>query len=56
MASLDRLRSAYSGFMEGKVVDSFLREFNVKFAAGTWTAGDFSDTIGVATSQTYLVG
>jgi len=43
MASLDRLRSAYSGFMEGKVVDSFLREFNVKFAAGTWTAGDFSD-------------
>lgn len=40
--SLERLR-AYSGFIEGPLVDSFFREFNVKFAAGTWTAGDFSD-------------
>ncbi|ABW01544.1 sugar phosphate isomerase/epimerase family protein [Caldivirga maquilingensis] len=41
--SISRLKSTYSGFIEGKTVDQFFSEYNVKFAAGTWTAGDFSD-------------
>lgn len=41
--SYSSLETKYKGFMEGGLVDEFLTEFNVKFAAGTWTAGDFSD-------------
>lgn len=41
--SLDRLLDKYTGFIQGDLVDEFFKEFDIKFAAGHWAAGDFSD-------------
>ncbi len=38
-----KLGEEYSGYLEGETVDSFLKDFGIKFAAGHWAAGDFLD-------------
>ncbi|MEM2239277.1 MAG: TIM barrel protein [Candidatus Bathyarchaeia archaeon] len=35
--------SKFKGFITGPQVDEFFREFDIKFGAGVWAAGDFSD-------------
>jgi xylose isomerase len=40
---LAKLESEYRGYLEGLRLDEFLEEFGVKFAAGHWAAGGFSD-------------
>ncbi len=40
LAKLDR---EFKGWLEGDRIDGFFREFNIKFAAGHWCAGDFND-------------
>ena len=42
-ASLAELEKEYAGYLEGDKVDEFFDEFGIKFAAGHWCAGDFSD-------------
>ncbi|MCZ7579394.1 MAG: sugar phosphate isomerase/epimerase [Fimbriimonadaceae bacterium] len=41
--TLAKLDSEYDGYLEGPVVDEFLRDFGIKFAAGHWCAGEFFD-------------
>ncbi|MFC2075514.1 TIM barrel protein [candidate division KSB1 bacterium] len=41
--SLARLEKDFSGYLEGGAIDEFFMEFDIKFAAGHWCAGDFSD-------------
>ncbi|MBO3842333.1 MAG: TIM barrel protein [Candidatus Brockarchaeota archaeon] len=38
-----KLGEEYSGYLEGETVDSFFKDFGIKFAAGHWAAGDFLD-------------
>jgi len=33
----------YSGYLEGDKLDAFMDEFEIKFGAGHWCAGDFAD-------------
>ena len=33
----------FKGFLEGSAADQFLDRFGIKFGAGTWVVGDFSD-------------
>lgn len=40
---LARLNEEFSGYLEGDAVDSFFEEFDIKFSAGHWCAGEFSD-------------
>ncbi len=40
---LSLLKKKYKGYLEGERVDQFFRDFGIKFAAGHWAAGDFSD-------------
>jgi len=40
---LAKLRTTYKGYIEGKKVDQFLKDFGIKFAAGHWCAGPFAD-------------
>ena len=42
-SSLKELDTRFSGYLEGKVIDEFFEEFDIKFAAGHWAAGDFVD-------------
>jgi len=37
------LKRKYRGYLEGKKVDEFFKDFGIKFAAGYWAAGDFVD-------------
>lgn len=40
---LKKLESEYGGYLEGKKLDQFFEEFEIKFAAGHWAAGSFAD-------------
>ncbi len=37
------LETKYCGYLEGPLVDEFLADFGIKFAAGDWCAGEFFD-------------
>lgn len=41
--NLARLSKDFSGYLEGEKIDEFFAAFDIKFAAGHWTAGDFCD-------------
>jgi len=40
---LVKLESVYRGYLEGDLLDKFLDDFDIKFASGHWSAGDFMD-------------
>jgi len=40
---LEKLETEYSGYLEGDLIDKFFKDFDIKFAAGHWSAGDFMD-------------
>ncbi len=40
---LAKLESEYKGYLEGEIVNQFLKEFGVNFSAGHWCAGEFYD-------------
>lgn len=40
---LSSLNTTYHGYLEGELVDQFIRDFNIQFAAGHWCAGEFFD-------------
>ncbi|MEM2091847.1 MAG: TIM barrel protein, partial [Candidatus Bathyarchaeia archaeon] len=42
-ARLVKLESVYRGYLEGDLLDKFLDDFDIKFASGHWSAGDFMD-------------
>ncbi len=42
-SSLSTVSSRYAGYLEGEAVDSLIKEFGIKFAAGHWCAGEFVD-------------
>jgi len=41
--NLARLETDYAGYLEGEKVDQFFEDFEIRFAAGHWCAGDFCD-------------
>lgn len=43
LKKLEKLEERYAGYLEGERLEEFFREFDIKFAAGHWTAGDFLD-------------
>ncbi|MEM2088219.1 MAG: sugar phosphate isomerase/epimerase family protein [Thermoproteota archaeon] len=43
MDALGKLETEYSGYLEGEMVNRFFEDFEIKFAAGHWSAGDFLD-------------
>jgi len=43
MGDFSNKLSKFKGFITGSQVDEFFKEFDVKFGAGIWAAGDFSD-------------
>ncbi|MDI6783070.1 MAG: sugar phosphate isomerase/epimerase family protein [bacterium] len=42
-SSLAKLSTAYRGYLKGERISRLFTEFGIKFAAGHWAAGDFSD-------------
>jgi xylose isomerase len=42
-SNLEKLKTEYYGYIEGEKVDKFFEDFEIKFAAGHWAAGDFLD-------------
>jgi len=40
---LQLLQDKYNGYLEAGLVDDFIRDFGIKFAAGHWCAGEFFD-------------
>lgn len=40
---LAKLEEYYKGYLEGTKLEEFFKEFEIKFAAGHWAAGDFLD-------------
>ncbi|MCS7105324.1 MAG: TIM barrel protein [Thermofilaceae archaeon] len=40
---LSKLETEYAGYLEGERLNRFFEEFEIKFAAGHWAAGDFLD-------------
>lgn len=42
-AILSQLETRFVGYLEGKIVDDFLADFDIKFGAGHWCAGEFFD-------------
>lgn len=40
----EKLKSEYSGYLEGDRLGRFFEEFGIKFAAGHWAAGGFADS------------
>ncbi|MEM2275821.1 MAG: TIM barrel protein, partial [Thermoproteota archaeon] len=38
-----KLETEYSEYLEGDMINKFFEDFNIKFAAGHWSAGDFMD-------------
>jgi L-rhamnose isomerase len=40
---LAKLTKEFRGWLEGDRIDAFFEEFDIKFAAGHWAAGDFTD-------------
>lgn len=43
LENLKLLETKYKGYLEGKILDEFFKEYDIKFAAGHWAAGDFLD-------------
>jgi len=41
--NLAKLEEYYTGYLEGRKLDEFLEDFDIKFACGHWAAGDFLD-------------
>ncbi|MFH2069527.1 MAG: TIM barrel protein [Candidatus Omnitrophota bacterium] len=41
--NLGKLEKEYAGYLEGEKVSRFFHDFEIKFAAGHWCAGGFSD-------------
>jgi len=41
--NLSRLETDYGGYLKGEAVDAFFEDFDIKFSAGHWCAGDFYD-------------
>ncbi|HWP31860.1 MAG TPA: sugar phosphate isomerase/epimerase family protein [Fimbriimonadales bacterium] len=41
--NLRLLETKYADYLEGSLVDEFLNDFGIKFAAGHWCAGEFYD-------------
>lgn len=41
--TLAKLGTVYKGYLEGRKVDRFFKDFGIKFAAGHWAAGPFAD-------------
>ncbi len=41
--ALAKLDTTYDGYLEGDLVESFLSDFDIQFAAGHWCAGEFFD-------------
>ncbi len=39
LAGLDK----YAGYLEGDQLDQFMDEFEIRFGAGHWCAGEFAD-------------
>ncbi len=42
-AALSLLESKYLGYIDGELVDEFIKDFGIQFAAGHWCAGEFFD-------------
>ncbi len=42
-ASLEKLETEFAGYLKDDGVDALFGEFDIKFAAGHWCAGDFAD-------------
>ncbi|MEM2636755.1 MAG: sugar phosphate isomerase/epimerase family protein [Candidatus Korarchaeota archaeon] len=42
-SNLSKLETEYKGYLEGETLLKFMEEFDIKFAAGHWCAGDFMD-------------
>ncbi len=42
-SNLAKLESEYKGYLEGELLDRFFEDFDIKFSAGHWAAGDFKD-------------
>lgn len=40
---LAKLDGVYNGYLEGALVDQFLADFGIRFAAGHWCGGEFFD-------------
>ncbi|MEM3745091.1 MAG: TIM barrel protein [Candidatus Bathyarchaeia archaeon] len=40
---LSKLESTYRGYLEGDLLNEFFKDFDIKFASGHWSAGDFMD-------------
>ncbi len=51
---LKRLNQEFDGYLEGKAVEEFFQEFDIKFAAGHWCAGDFLDRFAVGGYHPHL--
>lgn len=41
--NLEKLETTYKDYLEGEKIDRFFAEFDLRFAAGHWCAGDFLD-------------
>ena len=41
--NLKKLEDYYKGYLEGKKLTEFFKDFDIKFACGHWCAGDFKD-------------
>ena len=41
--NLAKIKDKYSGYLEGEKLEDFFRVFEIKFSAGHWAAGGFSD-------------
>lgn len=41
--NLALLNSKYNGYLEGELVDEFIKDYGINFAAGHWCAGEFFD-------------
>ncbi len=41
--NLALLSSKYDGYLEGELVDEFVKDYEINFAAGHWCAGEFFD-------------
>ena len=41
--NLNQINARYPGFISGRKLDEFFKEYDIKFAAGHWCAGDFLD-------------
>ncbi|MGQ9479237.1 MAG: sugar phosphate isomerase/epimerase family protein [Thermoproteota archaeon] len=45
--NLSKLETDYSEYLEGDIIHKFFEEFDIKFASGHWSAGDFLDRFAI---------